>query len=89
MATLGNSDTRDMANPEMDMADPEKANTHEIENGNSGSSNDGIEGGINHHSWDNHTSFNKYPTHQEGYENKVCLFGFRPKAPILTIRFTD
>lgn len=30
-----------------------------------------IEGGINHHSWDNHTSFNKYPTHEPGFENKV------------------
>jgi hypothetical protein len=28
---------------------------------------------INHHSWDNHTSFNKYPTHEPGYENKVCF----------------
>lgn len=39
----------------------EKANTKEIE------------GGINHHSWDNHTSFNKYPTHEPGFENKVGL----------------
>lgn len=32
---------------------------------------DDIEGGVNHHAWDNHTSFNKYPTHEPGYENKV------------------
>lgn len=43
----------------------EKAHTLEIETHDS-------TGGVNHHSWDNHTSFNKYPTHQEGYENKVC-----------------
>ena len=82
MATLGNSDTRDMANTETEMIDPEKAGIQEIEGGNSGSSNDGIEGGINHHSWDNHTSFNKYPTHQEGYENKVCLSDVTPRPSI-------
>lgn len=27
--------------------------------------------GVNHHSYDNHTSFNKYPTHEPGFENKV------------------
>jgi hypothetical protein len=32
-----------------------------------------IEDSTNHHSWDNHTSFNKYPTHEPGYENKVCF----------------
>jgi hypothetical protein len=37
-----------------------------------------IEDSTNHHSWDNHTSFNKYPTHEPGYENKVCFFGPKP-----------
>ncbi|TVY46436.1 Efflux pump [Lachnellula occidentalis] len=47
----------------------EKAHTNEIEGG----SPDGIQGGTNHHAWDNHTSFNKYPTHEEGYENKLTF----------------
>jgi hypothetical protein len=37
-----------------------------------------IEDSTNHHSWDNHTSFNKYPTHEPGYENKVCFFAPKP-----------
>lgn len=66
----------------IDMADPEKAVTNELEEDGtgsgsrgSGSNNDsrGVDGGVNYHSWDNHTSFNKYPTHEEGFRNKVCL----------------
>jgi hypothetical protein len=34
-----------------------------------------IEGGTNHRSLDNHTSLNKYPTHEPGFENKVCSLG--------------
>lgn len=32
-----------------------------------------VTGGVNHQSYDNHTSFNKYPTHEPGFENKVCF----------------
>lgn len=60
MATVENNSDASMA---------EKARISELEDGNR----DEVDGGINHHSWDNHTSFNKYPTHQEGYENKVLL----------------
>lgn len=82
MATVGNTDSKDMA---PDMA--EKGQSRELEHRNG--SNDGIDGGINYHSWDNHTSFNKYPTHEPGYENKVCLSPVRPrlsaKSPMLTV----
>ncbi|TVY44876.1 Efflux pump [Lachnellula subtilissima] len=65
-----------MATVEMnsDASMVEKAHTSEY----GGGSRDGVnvvDGGINHHAWDNHTSFNKYPTHEEGYENKLT-FGF-------------
>ncbi|TVY86809.1 Efflux pump, partial [Lachnellula willkommii] len=62
MATVDHNSDASMA---------EKAHITELEDG----SRDEVDGGINHHSWDNHTSFNKYPTHQEGYENKLT-FGF-------------
>jgi hypothetical protein len=74
MAATGNTDSRDMAmSPNIttspDMA--EKGQSKELETAGNESS-DGIDGGTNYHSWDNHTSFNKYPTHEPGYENKVC-----------------
>lgn len=56
----------------VDMADPEKA--HRPRRSDDPEI-DEVEGGINHHSWDNHTSLNKYPTHEPGFENKVT-FGF-------------
>ena len=63
MANIGNTTARDMAT--------EKGEAVELEHGHG--SNDEIDGGTNHHSWDNHTSFNKYPTHEPGYENKVRI----------------
>ncbi|TVY80305.1 Efflux pump FUS6 [Lachnellula suecica] len=50
----------------------EKGETHELDHTNTVNT---VDAGTNHHSWDNHTSFNKYPTHEPGYENKVT-FGF-------------
>ena len=67
MAT-GNTADKDMAiSPCM----VEKGESKQLENGGNGSS-DGIDSGTNHHSYDGHTSFNKYPTHEPGFENKVC-----------------
>ncbi|KAG0650126.1 Efflux pump FUS6 [Hyphodiscus hymeniophilus] len=51
----------------------EKGESRELED--APGSNDEIDRSTNHHSWDNHTSFNKYPTHEPGFENKVT-FGF-------------
>ena len=65
MAHVGNTDSKDMSPGVMDTA--EKGESKEVEHANT----DDI--GVNHHSWDNHTSFAKYPTHEPGYENKVCL----------------
>ena len=48
----------------------EKGESKQLENGGNGS-NDGIDGGTNYHSYDGHTSFNRYPTHEPGFENKV------------------
>ena len=65
MAQVENTDARDMSPGAVDTA--EKGESTAVEN----VSKDDI--GVNHHSWDNHTSFAKYPTHEPGYENKVCL----------------
>jgi len=56
-----------------DLAMAEKGYSRELEDGSgSGSGIDTVPTKeTNHHSWDNHTSFNKYPTHEAGYENKV------------------
>jgi hypothetical protein len=61
MATPSNSDP--------DMA--EKGESKEVEG--AGIDRQTTMDGINHHSWDNHTSFAKYPTHEPGFENKVRL----------------
>ena len=50
---------------------------------------DGIDGGTNHHSYDGHTSFNKYPTHEPGFENKVGCRRATLKASRLTISYSS
>lgn len=52
----------------------EKGEANQLENGghgSNGSSDVDIDKETNHQSYDGHTSFNKYPTHEPGYENKV------------------
>lgn len=47
----------------------EKAHGADLEDGSDGATS----GGTGPHALDSHTSFNKYPTHEPGYENKVRL----------------
>jgi hypothetical protein len=77
--------TSDAAMGTSDAAMAEKGHAEGLEDGSgSGSGLDAVPTKeTNHHSWDNHTSFTKYPTHQPGYENKVSSLSNKHQPFIL------